>query len=174
MGQDPSQLRSEIEETRGRLGETAEAIGYKSDVKGRAGDWATEKKNAVTSRLTGAKDNVAEAMPDRDQAAHQARRGVRIARENPLGLALGGVAVGFLAGLALPSTRAENERLGEASERVTDAAKATAQDAFEHGKEVAKDAAQAASQTAQQSGKEHAQELGDSAQQHAEHTRTGA
>lgn len=159
MGQDPSQIRSEIEDTRGRLGETAEAIGYKSDVKGRASGWVSDKKDAVTSRVSGVKDSVTGTMPDAEQAKGQARRGARVARENPMGLAVAGAAVGFLAGLAVPSTRVENERLGEASDQLKDAAKDAGQEAFDRGKTVAQEAGQAAMETAKERGGEESQEL---------------
>ena len=35
MGETPDQIRDEIEQTRDRMGDTAEAIGYKADVKSR-------------------------------------------------------------------------------------------------------------------------------------------
>ncbi len=66
------------------------------------------------------------------------------AERNPLGLALGGVAVGFMAGLLLPSTRIEDEQMGEMSDRVVEAAKETATDALESGKQVAREAADTA------------------------------
>jgi hypothetical protein len=31
MGQDPSEIREEIEDTRARMGETADALGYKAE-----------------------------------------------------------------------------------------------------------------------------------------------
>jgi hypothetical protein len=168
MGQDPSQIRSDIEETRGRLGETAEAIGYKSDVKGRAGDWVSDKKDAVTSRVSGAKDAVVGSVPDTDQVKGQARRGARLAQENPMGLAVAGIAVGFLAGLAVPSTRVENEHLGETADRVKDSAKEAGQEAFERGKAVAQEAGQAAVETARERGTEEGQELTQSVKQTAQ------
>ena len=60
-----------------------------------------------------------------------------MAERNPLGLTIGGVAVGFVAGPLLPSTRLENEKMGEMSDRVVDAAKETAGDAAESAKQVA-------------------------------------
>ena len=63
------------------------------------------------------------------------------AERNLLGLVLGGVAVGLMAGLLLPSTRIEDERMGEISDRVVDAAKETATDALESSKQVVRDAA---------------------------------
>lgn len=163
MGQDPSEIRTEIEETRGRLGETAEAIGYKSDVKSRAGDWVSDKKDAVTSHVSDAKDKVTGAMPDTEQAKSQAHRGMRIARENPIGLAVAGAAAGFLVGLATPSTRMEDERMGDAADRLKDAAKEAGQEAVERGKQVA----QEATETVKETGKEHGQEFASNLQERA-------
>src|SRR5215203_917229 len=77
------------------------------------------------------------------------------AERNPLGLALGAAGLGFVAGLLIPSSRVENERMGEMSDRVVDAAKETASDAVERGKQVAQEAAE----TAKESGEEQGQEL---------------
>jgi hypothetical protein len=72
-----------------------------------------------------------------------------------------------LIGLALPSTRLEDERMGEASDGLVEKAKETGQEALDHGKQVAGEVAQqvteTATETAQQSGKEHAEELKESA-----------
>ena len=145
MGQTPDQIREDIEETRERMSDTAEAIGYKADVKTRA-------KDAVVSKVTG-------AVPDTQGVKRGARRGVRIAEDNPLGLAIGGVAVGFLIGLIVPSTRVEDERLGEASDQVKQAARDTGQEAVERGKRVAQEAGQAAMETAREKGSEESDEL---------------
>ena len=64
---------------------------------------------------------------------------VGLSKENPLGLAIGGAAVGFLAGMLLPSTRVEDENLGEVSDQVIDRVKETGQDALERGKQVAQE-----------------------------------
>ena len=53
MGQDPVAIREEIEETRSRLGDTVEALGYKTDVKSRAQDTVVELRHkAQTSFAT--------------------------------------------------------------------------------------------------------------------------
>ena len=41
MGQDPEAIRREIEQTRDRMGDTVEAIGYKADVPARTKDKVT-------------------------------------------------------------------------------------------------------------------------------------
>jgi hypothetical protein len=152
MGQDPSEIREEIEETRLRMGDTVEAIGYKTDVKARAKDSVAEKKDAVVGRLKG-------ATPDTEGVKQGARRGATVAKENPLGLALGGVAVGFLAGMLAPSTRVEDERIGEVSDQLKERAKETGQEALDRGKQVAQEAAETAKETAKERGQEQQQEM---------------
>src|SRR3954447_569630 len=99
MGQDPDAIRAEIEETRAQMGDTVDALGYKADVKGRAKDKVSETKDRITGAVGGMTGRVSEATPDGDQVSRQARRAASTAQENPLGLAIGSVAVGFLAGL---------------------------------------------------------------------------
>ncbi len=88
------------------------------------------------------------------------KRAVGMAQNNPLGLALGAAAVGFVAGSLLPGTRIEEERLGPVASQARD----LASEAIEHGKQVAEDATEAAMDAAKDSGQEHAEQLRSSAQ----------
>jgi hypothetical protein len=153
VGEEPDRIRAEIEQTRADMTDTVDALGYKADVPSRAKE-----------KIVGVKDKLAGSTPDTEQVKQKARRGAGIAQENPLGLAIGSVAVGFVAGMLLPSTRMEDEKLGEASDTVIAKAKETGQEALEHGKQVAQDAADAA----KESGREHAQQVKDSAQENAQ------
>ena len=168
MGQDPSVIRAEIEETRARVGDEVDALSYKTDVGARASDFVEEKKEAVKSKFVGAKDAVVgtatKPVPSRQQLATVKDT----AERNPFGLAIGGLAVGFVVGTLLPSTRVENERLGEMSDRVVDAAKETAGEAVERGKQVAQDATQAATEKAKESSREHSEELTSKLQERAQ------
>jgi gas vesicle protein len=177
VGEEPDRIRREIEQTREQMGETVDALGYKTDVKARAKDSLQDKKENVMGvvqsakeRVVGAGQSVGDATPDTEQVKHQARRAKSVAQENPLGLAVGAVAVGFLAGMLIPSTRVEDEKLGPVADDVKDRAKQTGQEALERGKQVAQDAAD----TAKESGQQHAQELGSSAQDHAQEAASGA
>ena len=163
MGQEPDRIRAEIEQTRAEMSDTVDALGYKADVKSRA-------KEKIVGVKDNVKDKVAGSTPDTGEVKQKARRASSIAQENPLGLAIGSVAVGFVAGMLIPSTRVEDEKLGEASDTVIDKVKETGQEALEHGKQVAQDAAQ----TAKESGQEHAQQVKDSAQQSAQDPDVGA
>jgi ElaB/YqjD/DUF883 family membrane-anchored ribosome-binding protein len=171
VGEDPDRIRAEIEQTREQMGETVDALGYKTDVKARAKDSLQDKKESAMGvvqsakdRVVGAGQSVGEATPDAGDVKQQAKRAASVAQENPLGLAVGAVAVGFLAGMLIPSSRVEDEKLGPVADDVKDRAKQTGQEALERGKQVAQDAAQ----TAKESGQEHAQGLGSSAQEHAQ------
>jgi gas vesicle protein len=161
MGQDPSTIRQEIEQTRSEMGDTVEALGHKTDVKTRA-------KNAISERVGPAKDTVSGATPDPGDVKHGARRAKGIAEENPLGLAIGAFAVGFIAGLLLPSTRVEDEKIGPIADEVKQKAKDTGEEALERGKEVAQQAAESAKETARDTGQQQAEELRSSAQAKAD------
>jgi hypothetical protein len=62
---------------------------------------------------------------------------------NPLGLALGALAVGFLAGLAAPVSELERRTVGPLRDDLVERAKAAGSDAIEHGKQVLQEKAQA-------------------------------
>jgi hypothetical protein len=178
MGEDPDVIRRDIEQTRERMGDTVDALGYKTDVKSRAKESVTGKVEGVKEKLVGAKDSVAEATPSGSDMQHGAKRAVGIAQENPLGLAVGAAAVGFLAGMLIPSTRMEDEKIGPMADQMKDQVSSTAQEALEHGKavvsETASSAADAAKQTATEQGKEHASQLQDSAADSAQQVRESA
>jgi ElaB/YqjD/DUF883 family membrane-anchored ribosome-binding protein len=164
MGQDPGEIRQDIEQTRGRMGETVEALGHKTDVTGRA-------KEAVSSRMDSVKSKVTGATPESGEVKDGAKQAAGLAQENPLGLAIGAAALGFVVGLLIPSTRVEDEKIGPMADQVKDRVKETGGEALERGKDVAQQAAQSAKDTAQEAGREHADGLKDSAQQQAEEAR---
>jgi len=214
MGKDPSEIRREIEQTRARMGDTVEALGYKADVPARVKDAVDERVETVKgtisdvvdsvketvagatgvvgSALGGAKRGVSETfnqttdkmgdatsnvtsslqdtvkntvgsvagkLPNPGDVKSVAQRGVGIATENPLGLALGALAVGFLAGLAAPVTDLERKTVGPIRDDLVERAKSAGTDALEHGKQVLQETAAAALGTAQQSAQQHGQQV---------------
>jgi Protein of unknown function (DUF3618) len=168
MGEDPGVIRAEIEQTRQRVGDEVDALSYKTDVPARTQDYIQDRTQAVRSKLADAKDTVTRPLPDRRALRRGAAHLRDTAESNPLGLALGGVAVGFLVGTLLPQTRVENERMGEMSDRLMDATKETASEALDRGKQVAQDAVGAAVDTAKESGREQGQELTSTLQERAQ------
>ena len=200
MGQDPDAIRREIEETRERMGETVGAIGYKADVPSRAKEKVSGTVQSVKESITGTASSVtgsvSDATPSAGDVKQAAKRGAGIAQENPLGLAVGSIAIGFLAGMLIPTTNVENEKLGPVADQVKDQVMETGQEALERGKQVAQEVASTASDhvqqvkdevtehaqqaaqdvkdTAQQSAQEQGQELKSSAQDSAEQVRSTA
>ena len=167
MGEDPDTIRDEIADTRERMGDTIDALGYKADVKSRAKDNVVGKVDSVKESLGLAGRKAGDVTPDAEQVKGQVRKAAGVAQENPLGLALGAVAVGFLAGMLVPSSRVEDEKLGPMSDRVKEQAKETGQEALERGKQVAQSAAQSAVDTASEEGQKHGERLADSAKESA-------
>jgi uncharacterized protein DUF3618 len=58
---DPQQLRAEIERKRAELGDTVQQLAAKTDVKARAKQAAGDATNKVQQKLTGVKDQAAQA-----------------------------------------------------------------------------------------------------------------
>jgi hypothetical protein len=160
VGETSDYIRQDIEETRERMGETVEAIGYKTDVKSRVKDSVTEKKDAVVSRVTG-------AMPDRQQVQSGARK-VGLSKQNPLGLGIAAAAAGFVVGTLLPSTSVEDQRLGEVSDQVGEKAREAGQEALDRTKDVAREAVESARDTADERSGDAAQQLASSLRDKAE------
>jgi gas vesicle protein len=145
------------------MGDTVEALGYKTDVSAR-----------VSDKVGDARDKITGAAPDKQQLKRGAKQAVGVAQENPIGLAIGSVAVGFLAGMLVPSTQVEDEKIGPMADQVKERAKETGQEALDRGKQVAQEAAESAKETVKESGQEQAEELRSSAGQKVEEARQGA
>jgi hypothetical protein len=161
MGENPDQIRQQIEDTRAHMGDTVDALAHKADVKGRAKDAITDKKDRAMETIT-------QAAPSTGDVKRGARRAAGVAQENPIGLAIGGIAAGFLAGMAMPRTRMEDERLGPVADQAKEKAREAGQEAVDRGKAVAQETAQSAVETAREKGQEQAQQLGESTQQKAQ------
>jgi hypothetical protein len=164
MGQEPSEIRQEIENTREQMGDTVDALAYKADVPGRVRESISDRTDRFRRQMSGTASSSNDSTPDGRDMKEGARQAVGVAQENPLGLAIGGVAVGFLIGMALPTTRVENERIGPLADDVKEKARETGQEALERGKQVAQETAQSAADTARESGQQQAQELSSNVQ----------
>jgi ElaB/YqjD/DUF883 family membrane-anchored ribosome-binding protein len=172
MGETPDDIRDEIEATRARMGDTVEAVGYKADVKSRMKESVADKKDSFVGSISGGKDavvgkadslvsRVGGVVPDGQQVQGGAAK-VGLSKENPLGLAAVGAAVGFIVGTLLPKTAIEDEKLGQVSDQVTDTVKEAGQEALDRGKSVAEDAFHAATDTVQERGQHEADAMADS------------
>ncbi len=160
MAQRSDEIKAEIEETRTHLGATVDALGYKADVPSRTKEWLGEKKDAVVSRMS-------DVTPDGTILKLRMGRLKDGAEKNPLGLAIGGAAVGFIVGLLAPSTRAEDERVGPIADEVKSTATDVGREALERGKHVVQEAGETAMDTAKERISEESDELAGSLQDKA-------
>lgn len=188
MGEEPDRIRDEIARTREKLGgppvaqrmreeyeegraemqETIEALGHKADVKGRVKESIGSAKDSVVDSTRSAVSKVTGAAPDMDGVKRGARK-IGISTQNPLGLAIGGAAVGFLAGLLAPRTSIEDEKLGPVAEELKARAAETGSEVAERGRQIAEEtlesAKQAASEATQREGAELAASVAESARE---------
>lgn len=168
MGQEPGEIRQEIEATREQMGDTVDALAYKADVKTRVKDSLAGRRDRLMSQVHGAGQKVGEATPDGEGVKAGAQQAVGVAQENPVGLALGGVAAGFLVGMLLPSTKVEDERVGPLADQVKETAAETGKEALDRGKEVASEVAGEAAEGAKAAGGEAMETAKEAAQEHAD------
>jgi hypothetical protein len=173
MAQTSDQLKSEIGQTRDQLSDTADALAYKADVPTRTKDWIGEKKEAVVSTVSGVTSKAGEITPDGAEVSQSMNRMKRLAERNPVGLAIGGAAVGFIAGLLAPSTRMEDERIGPMADDVKATAADAGREAFERGRDVVQEAGTTAIETAKERGREEGEEFSESLQEKAREAAPG-
>jgi ElaB/YqjD/DUF883 family membrane-anchored ribosome-binding protein len=102
-GRDPEDIRRDIEDTRAELGETVAEVAEKTDVKKQAQAKTDELKEQAGAKAREAKakaqelgDKAKEIAPD--SAGEGVQQAQRVARENPVPVAVAGA---FLAGLVL-------------------------------------------------------------------------
>jgi hypothetical protein len=149
-GRVSSALHSAGDKVSSAAGTAKDAVtGAASTAKDAVVDAASTAKDAVV----GAKDRVAEAAGTARekaselswQARERARYRTRQARvgfwetmeERPLALGAAAIALGVVAGLMIPSTRKEDELMGETRDRLMERAKEVGEEALEKGKQVA-------------------------------------
>ena len=164
MAHTSDELKREIDQTREQMSETADALAYKADVPTRTKEWVGEKKDAVVSAVTGVTAKVGDVTPEGEQVTQSMGRMKRVAERNPLGLAIGGAAVGFIAGVVVPATRVENERIGPIADDVKATAAEAGREALDRGKHVAQEVRETAVETAKERGREEGEELSASLQ----------
>lgn len=138
----------------------AEYPGDEDDGEGRvssalhtAGEKVSEAADTAKEAVAGAKERVAEATDTvreraadlswraRERARYQARQ-ARVGfwqtmEERPLAVGAAALALGVVAGLMIPSTRKEDELMGETRDRLMERAREVGGEALEKGKQVA-------------------------------------
>lgn len=120
-----------------------------STAKHAVGDAASSAKHAVgdaansaKEAMAGAKERVVDATASaRERTRYQARRAQmgfwQSMEERPLAIGAAALALGVVAGLMVPSTRKEDELMGETRDRLMERAREVGEEALDKGKQVA-------------------------------------
>lgn len=167
---------ADYEAGEGRLSKARHAVGGAAhSAKDAVSDAASSAKGAVAGAAHTVKDTVSDAAHTvrdaasgarhkvssaADRARYEARMKSRQARtgfwqqmeSNPLAIGAATLALGVIAGLSIPSTRKEDELMGETRDRVLDEVKERGQEVLEKGKQVANVAVDTVKQAAQDQG----------------------
>ncbi|MDQ3850142.1 MAG: DUF3618 domain-containing protein [Actinomycetota bacterium] len=131
-----------------------------------------EKMDTMKSKLPGdAAGRLGEKAPSKEDVKAKAQQAASATGDKPLAMAAGAAAAGLVAGLALPETDLEREKLGPPAQNARAQVRSAAQQAVAHAKQVAKDAAGSAADAARQAGQEQGGKFGEIAQNAAEKTR---
>ena len=146
-------IRVDVDQTRSEMGATLGALSHKANVKGRVAGSVSQKKDAVVGAIDSLVSRVSGIVPDGQQVVDGAAK-VGVSRQSPVGLVVAGGAFGLLVGLVIPSTRVEDERIGEMADQVKETVKETGAEAVQRGRQVAQDAASAASESTSQQGQQ--------------------
>jgi hypothetical protein len=72
MDQDPEAIKRDIDETRARMGETVEALAYKTDVPARAKDAVNDRVEGIRGAIAGVVDSAKGALGGATASAHAA------------------------------------------------------------------------------------------------------
>jgi hypothetical protein len=157
MGQEPAELRRDIERRRDELGDTIDAIGDRVS----PGRIIERRRNRMTEGIRSFKDRVMGTMSDATGAVGDAAGSVRDhvgpgavkgqAAGSPIGAGMVAFGIGFLVAAAMPATQPEVDAAHKAEDALEPAKSAlveTAQNVGSELKDRAVDAAQQVKETA--------------------------
>lgn len=154
MDQERNQVR-EVDDARRRVAEDVRSVAENANVVERAKETAQNKMDDVKSSMGERVRQAREKLEDaRDQMSNMTPT------ENPIGMLIAGVAVGFLIGLALPVTRFESERIGPIAQDMKEKARQKGSEVVRRGGEVIKETIEASRDAATNSIREQARDMG--------------
>jgi tryptophan synthase beta subunit len=137
-----------------------------------SGEGVGEKVGALKQKLPDgigdAAGRIGDATPSTQDVKAKAQHAASAAGDHPIALAAGAAAVGLAAGLALPETEIERQKLAPAAQDARQQAQAKAQDTIAQVKSAAQDAAGSTVDAVRQKGQEQGGKIGEMAQKAAD------
>jgi hypothetical protein len=156
VGSTVSTVGEKVGSAKESVASTASTMG---DKVGSARESVASGAGSASETAGGAVGTVKEHMPTTGDARQGARRAASVAKANPMALAIGALVLGAAAGLTLPSTRVEDERIGpvaddlreRGAEKATEAVHQVREVVAEKGREAAERGKEAVEQVREQS-----------------------
>ena len=169
MDQDRDQIR-EVEDARERVAQDVRSVAENANVVERtkeavrgkmddAKDTVSGTMQSARDRLSSARDNLASSMQGVGSTMRENIGNTNL-MENPIGMLIGGLAVGFLIGLVLPVTRFESERIGPIADDMKGRVREAGNEVVRRGGEVIKETIEGGRQAATNAVREQMSDMG--------------
>lgn len=127
-------------------------------------------KSKVPDGIADAAGRIGDATPSKEDVKQKAQAAADTARENPLAAVAGAAAAGLAAGLALPETDLEREKVGPAAQDARQQVEAKVKDTVQQAKSTAQDAAQSVAGAVKEQGQQQGGKIGELAETAADKT----
>lgn len=167
MDPERDQIRQQVDEARMRVSDDVQDVAQNLNVVEKAKQAVRDKiegvKDAAGDMASTASDAVGGAVSSARENAGRLGSNMSNFGDNPLAMLLGGLALGFLAGLVLPVSRFEADRVRPLADDLKDRARQAGQEAVRRGNEVIKDTIEAGRDAAVQAIKEQTADVSGSA-----------
>jgi ElaB/YqjD/DUF883 family membrane-anchored ribosome-binding protein len=127
-------------------------------------------KAKVPDSVSDAKSRVAEATPSKEDVKQKAQAATDTAKDNPVALVAGAAAAGLAAGVAIPQTDIEKEKLGPPAQEARQNIETKVKGTVEQVKSSAQEAVQGVAGAVRQTGQKQGGKVGELAEKAADKT----
>jgi hypothetical protein len=127
-------------------------------------------KAKIPDGVGDAAGRIGDAAPSKEDVKQKAQAAAEAASNNPLAVVAGAAAAGLAAGLALPETEIERQRVAPKAQQARQQVEAKVQDTVQQVKSSAQDAAQTAARAVKEKGQEQGGRIGELAETAADKT----
>jgi ElaB/YqjD/DUF883 family membrane-anchored ribosome-binding protein len=154
----PGPIGRAVDRVQDRAGEVVDRV---QETAGELSERVQERAGEIAGSVRAKAGEVTERLQDKaSELSAQARYGAaraedqyqRLMRDNPVAVGVAALALGAVAGLVLPETRWENERLGGARDQLVERAQETARDLGQKAQQVAQRVVETAKDEAKDQG----------------------
>jgi gas vesicle protein len=172
-------VMEKVEELKSKVSGGGDGLGIGATVKDKLPDGEAIRaklpdgeamKAKIPDGVGDAAGRIADAAPSKDDVTQKAQVAAQAARDNPLAVVAGAAAAGLAAGLALPETEIERQKLAPKAQEARQQVEAKVQDTVQQVKSSAQDAAQTAASAVKEKGQEHGGKIGELAETAADKT----